>query len=82
MNLLTGASLLALAKFICYSSIYSTLGTRVFFFECVGMLRFVGRRPTRVRPKADDRNPETAHEKPLAPRVDIYSVYSCFSLID
>ena len=44
----------------------------VFFFECVGMLRFVGSRPTRVRPKADDRNPETAHEKPLDRYIDRY----------
>ena len=36
MSLLTGASLLALAKFICYSSIYSTLGTRVFFSSASG----------------------------------------------
>ena len=30
---------------------------------------FVGHRPTRIRPKAEDPKPETAHEKPLEPRV-------------
>ena len=50
-------------------------GYQRFFLACVGEVRFVGRRPTRVRPKAEDmsceaaRKPETAHEKPLAPRV-------------
>ena len=50
------------------------LGYQRFFLACDGELRFVGRRPTRVRPKAEDTSgvwpkPETAHEKPLAPRV-------------
>ena len=49
-----------------------------FFLACDGELRFVGPRPTRVGPKAEDTSgslfktsskPETAHEKPLAPRV-------------
>ena len=31
-----------------------TLGTRGFFLACVGELHFVGRGPTRVRPKAKD----------------------------
>ena len=49
-------------------------GYQRFFLACDGELRFVGRRPTRVRPKAEDTSgvwpkPETAHEKPLAPRV-------------
>ena len=56
-------------------------GYERFFLACDGELRFVGRRPTRVRPKAEDTSgeathffktwpkAETAHEKPLAPRV-------------
>ena len=50
-------------------------GYQRFFLACIGKVRFVGRRPTRVRPKAEDmsceaaRKQETAHEKPLAPRV-------------
>ena len=46
-------------------------GYQRFFLACDGELRFVGRRPTRVRPKAEDTSgvwpkPETAH---LAPGV-------------
>ena len=40
-------------------------GYQRFFLACDGELRFVCSRPTRVWPKAE----ETAHEKPLAPRV-------------
>ena len=44
-----------------------------FFLACNGELRFVGRSSIGQRPKTRaaklDRNPETAHEKPLAPRV-------------
>ena len=64
-------------------------GYQRFFLACDGEFRFVGHRPTRVRPKAEDSRgeaarknrfsrgslfktwpkPQTAHEKPLAPRV-------------
>ena len=63
-----------------------TLGTRGFFSRVTRT--FVGRKPTRLRPKAEETSgeaarkkfsrgslfktwpkPETAHEKPLAPRV-------------
>ena len=54
------------------SHLSSTLGTRGFFLACDGELRFVGRRPTRVRPKAELTRAETAHEKPLAPRVPLF----------
>ena len=56
-------------------------GYQRFFLACVGELRFVGRRPTCVRPKAEDRPKlETAHEKPLAPRVClIYSTIHLFN---
>ena len=46
-------------------------GYQRFFLACIGKVH----RPTRVRPKAEDmsceaaRKQETAHEKPLAPRV-------------
>ena len=42
------------------SHLSSTLGTRGFFLVCDGELRFVGRRPTRVRPKAELTRAETA----------------------
>ena len=41
--------------------ILTTLGTRGFFFACDGELRFVGRRPTSVRPKAEDTSGEATH---------------------
>ena len=41
-----------------HDSIYATLGTRVFFLACDGELRFVGHRPTRVWPKAEDTSGE------------------------
>ena len=57
-------------------------GYQRFFLACDGELRFVGHRPTQVPPKAEDTRgeafraghfytflTETAHEKPLAPRV-------------
>ena len=40
----------------------ATLGTRRFFLACVRELRFVGRRPTRVRPKAEDTGGEAARK--------------------
>ena len=56
-------------------------GYQRFFLACDGELRFVGRRPTRVRLKAEDWPlPETAHEKPLAPRV-LVVLFNCFTLI-
>ena len=36
-------------------------GYQRFFLACDGELRFVGRRPTRVRPKAEDTSGETTH---------------------
>ena len=36
-------------------------GYQRFFLACDGELRFVGRRPTRVRPKAEDRSGEATH---------------------
>ena len=60
-------------------SILAYPGYQRCFLACDGELRFVGRKPTRVRPKAEGTRggslykawpkPETAHEKPLAPRV-------------
>ena len=38
---------------------------------------FVGRRPTRLRTKAEDTS-ETAHEKPLAPRVAFHITHQYF----
>ena len=57
---------------ISSSHLSSTLGTRGFFLACDGELRFVGCRPTRVQPKAELTRAETAHEKPLAPRVPLF----------
>ena len=54
------------------SHLSSTLGTRGFFLACDGELRFVGHRRTRVRPKAELTRAETAHERPLAPRVPLF----------
>ena len=59
------------------------------FLACDGELRFVGHRPTRVRPKAEDTSRgslfktwpkwETAHEKSLAPRVRTKGLVHTFS---
>ena len=56
MNLLTGASLLALAKSIYYP------GYQRFCRVCNGELRFVGSRPTHVRPKVEDTSGEDLTE--------------------
>ena len=37
-------------------------GYQRFFLACVGELRFVGRRPTRVRPKGEDTRGEAARK--------------------
>ena len=44
-----------------YNLSINTLGTKGFFLACDGELRFVGRRPTRVLPKAEDMSGEMGH---------------------
>ena len=49
-------------------------GYQRFFLACDGELRFVGRRPTRVRPKAEDTSGEATHflrfDRKRKPRVE------------
>ena len=48
------------ARFLKRRPIFLYRGYQRFFLACVGELRFVGRRPTRVRPKAEDTSGEAA----------------------
>ena len=56
-----------------HDSIYATLGTRVFFSRAMGSFvsSAIGREEFGRRPKTRAAKSETAHEKPLAPRVGI-----------
>ena len=47
-----------------------TSGYQRFFLACVGELLFVGRRPTRVRPKAEDTSGEAASTRARLVRGD------------
>ena len=50
------------ARFLKRRPIFLYRGYQRFFLACVGELRFVGRRPTRVRPKAEDTSGEAARK--------------------
>ena len=54
-------------------------GYQRFFLACVGELRFVGRRPTRVRPKAEDTSGEAALTRARLVRGD--SSHHCATLV-
>ena len=54
------------ARFLKRRPILVYPGYQRFFLACVGELRFVGRRPTRVRPKAGERHERRSREKKLA----------------
>ena len=54
------------ARFLKRRPILVYPGYQRFFLACVGELRFVGRRPTRVRPKAGERHERRSREKKRA----------------
>ena len=54
------------ARFLKRRPILVYPGYQRFFLACVGELRFVGRRPTRVRPKAGERHERRSREEKRA----------------